>query len=130
MQAGQNWHDVAVPRLLRNNSTRTTRNKGCSEPSEGEQDLMQTCLQEANYNSQSREPTISTAIVFAASVVRDERMISIIQESLRSSVALLYLTHSLFITSFIFFIQPARSITSQPKICTTSSFQNARYLSK
>ena len=26
--------------------------QGCSEPTEGEQDLMRTCLQEKNYNSQ------------------------------------------------------------------------------
>ena len=40
VQAGQNWRDVAVPR------------QGCSEPTEGEQDLMLTYLQEENYNSQ------------------------------------------------------------------------------
>ena len=45
VQAVQNWHDVAVPRLLCSNSS-----KGCSEPSEGEQDLMRMCLQEENFN--------------------------------------------------------------------------------
>ena len=49
VQAGQNWHDVAVPRLLCNEIE-----QGCSEPSKGEQDLMQTCLQEENYNSRAK----------------------------------------------------------------------------
>ena len=51
--------------------------QGCSEPTEGEQDLMQTWLQEENYNSRASESRlwiIATVIVFAASVVRGERM--------------------------------------------------------
>ena len=47
VQAGQNWRDGAVPRLVQQ------LEQGCSDPSEGEQDLMRTCLQEENYNSRA-----------------------------------------------------------------------------
>ena len=36
--------------------------QGCFEPSEGEQDLMRTCLQEENYNSRA-ESRLFTAII-------------------------------------------------------------------
>jgi hypothetical protein len=47
VQAGQDWCDVAVPRLVQQ------LERGCSEPAEGEQDLMKTCLQSENHNSRA-----------------------------------------------------------------------------
>ena len=44
--------------------------QGCSEPSEGEQDLMRCACKKRITIVEPR----ATAIVFAASVVRDERM--------------------------------------------------------
>ena len=48
--ASAGWPELAVMWQLRDFCA-TTR-QGCSELTEGEQDLMRTCLQEENYNSQ------------------------------------------------------------------------------
>ena len=48
--------------------------QGCSESSEGKQDLTQTFLQEENYNSQAESGLLRRLSFLAASVVRDERI--------------------------------------------------------
>ena len=48
--------------------------RGCSETSEDKQDFDADVPARKELQQSSREPTFATAIVFAASVVRDERM--------------------------------------------------------